>query len=226
MAGRAPRFVFLAAVALAACGAPPDAPPATVSEPAPSVAAPPHADLPIAPPSPPPASVLVAPPPPVLPLGEAVAEARAAHHRIARVEQSDVTVRPHGGLSAEIVGRVVHRHINEPRYCYDHELDAAPDLSGRVSVSWVVDIAGRPTEIAIASSHLRTHAARDGGLAARAVEACLLVAVARWTFPAADDAVVTHVSCPWTFDSDPPDPNASPPPVRPYGMGGLGLSGS
>ncbi len=71
-----------------------------------------------------------------------------------RVRTPDVvlgTAKVRGALDQEIVRRLVRRHINEVRYCYEQELTKAPNLGGRVLVQFTIAasgqvIASRPAE--------------------------------------------------------------------------------
>ena len=47
-----------------------------------------------------------------------------------------------GSLSREVIRRVIRRHINEVRFCYEQELAQRPDLAGRVTVSFIISATG------------------------------------------------------------------------------------
>lgn len=93
-----------------------------------------------------------------------------------------------GGLSKEAIRREIRRHVGEIRHCYEQELSARPDLQGRVSVKFMINVSGVVQLANIASSTLGN---------ARA-EGCIQQAVQRWTFPAAEG--VSMVSYPFLFD--------------------------
>jgi hypothetical protein len=94
-----------------------------------------------------------------------------------------------GALSKEAIRRVVHRHLNEVRYCYEEGLRARPDLQGRVGVRFVVAPDGAVKIAARASSDLGD---------AR-VEQCIVDAVRRWTFPAPDGGGLVIVTYPFSL---------------------------
>ncbi len=83
-----------------------------------------------------------------------------------------------GGLTMEEVRRVVARQRGQIRFCYEQALTSRPDLSGRVSVRWVVSPDGHVATSGIDASRTDIHASQ--------VESCVAQAVSRWTFPAGD----------------------------------------
>lgn len=96
-----------------------------------------------------------------------------------------------GSLSKEVIRRVVHRHINEVKFCYEQQLNARPDLSGRVTTRFVISPTGSVQSAMVASSSLRNEA----------VESCIVNAVRRWTFPAPDGGGVVVVNYPFLLDA-------------------------
>ncbi len=93
-----------------------------------------------------------------------------------------------GGLSKEAIRRVINRHIAEIRHCYEQELNARPDLEGRVAVKFMINTSGVVQLANISQSTLGN---------ARA-ESCIQTAVQRWTFPAGTG--VSMVSYPFMFN--------------------------
>ncbi len=88
------------------------------------------------------------------------------------------TVTTTGGLTREEVRRVVARQRGQIRFCYEQGLASRPDLSGRVSVRWVVSPDGHVATSGIDASGTDIRAAQ--------VESCVAQTVSRWTFPASD----------------------------------------
>jgi hypothetical protein len=135
----------------------------------------------------------------------------AAHHvwtigeapPVVHVRTGDATVSP--GLAPEVVRRVIRRHINEVRYCYEQALADAPTMAGSLVVHFGIDAAGETTAPTLASSAMVMDGAPDGGPLARQVEACVLTAVDRWVFPAPEGGPIT-VDFPFTLSSEPPSP--------------------
>lgn len=81
--------------------------------------------------------------------------------------------RVHGMLDKEIIRRVIRRHINEVKACYQRELSGDPELEGRIVVRFTIDGSG----MVIASE--RVSSTMGNGI----VEDCTVQAVKRWQFP-------------------------------------------
>ena len=96
-----------------------------------------------------------------------------------------------GSLSREVIRRVIRRHINEVRFCYEQELAQRPDLAGRVTVSFIISATGAVQTASVMNTTLNN---------AR-VEGCVVQAVRRWTFPAPDGGGVVGVNYPFVLDS-------------------------
>ncbi|MCA9578666.1 MAG: TonB family protein [Myxococcales bacterium] len=95
-----------------------------------------------------------------------------------------------GSLAADAIRRVVRRHLAEVRYCYEGALTSQPDLSGTVSVRFVINPSGAVAASTIARSTLGS---------AR-VESCVANAVRRWSFPQPDNGMVA-VTYPFTLST-------------------------
>lgn len=91
-----------------------------------------------------------------------------------------------GGLDKEIIRRVVRRHINEWRYCYERELQAQQDLAGRIIVGFTIGPNGQVLASSMTSSTVGNPA----------VERCVVQAVRRWRFPAPRGGGIVVVSYP------------------------------
>ncbi len=109
-----------------------------------------------------------------------------------------------GSLSKEVIRRIVHRHINEVKFCYERELVKRPDLAGRVSTKFIINGTGAVQMAAVANSTLGS----------AAVENCIAQAVRRWTFPAPEGGGVVIVTYPFQLTGPdgklPPEPKAEP----------------
>jgi TonB family protein len=102
-----------------------------------------------------------------------------------RVEAGSADVR--GSLSREIVRRVVRRHINEIRFCYEQALHRDATRAGTVVVSFVIASSGSVQSATVASSTL----------GAADAETCIARAVQRWAFPAPSGGGVVLVTLPF-----------------------------
>jgi len=107
--------------------------------------------------------------------------------RVPSIMIGDANVR--GSLDKEIIRRIVRRHINEVRYCYDQALAAHPSLEGRVVTQFTIAPTGRVLASVLASSTL----------GAPAVERCVVEAVHRWEFPEPKGGGLVIVSYPFQF---------------------------
>jgi len=114
---------------------------------------------------------------------------RGRNARVPRIRTGNADVR--GSLSREVIRRVIRRHINEVRFCYEQELNARPDLEGRVLVSFIISPTGAVQSATVGNSTINN---------AR-VESCIVTAVRRWTFPAPDGGGVVGVNYPFVLSS-------------------------
>jgi TonB family protein len=94
-----------------------------------------------------------------------------------------------GSLAADVIRRVVRRHLAEVRHCYEQGLTAQPDMSGTVSVRFIISPTGAVTTSTISGS----------SLGSARVEGCVATAVRRWSFPAPDGGGMVAVTYPFTL---------------------------
>jgi TonB family protein len=94
-----------------------------------------------------------------------------------------------GSLDKEIIRRIIRRHINEVKYCYESELTKKADLSGRISVQFTIAATGQVIASVLQSSTM-------GNLR---VENCVVQSVRRWEFPKPMGGGIVIVSYPFNF---------------------------
>ncbi|MBM4379794.1 MAG: energy transducer TonB, partial [Deltaproteobacteria bacterium] len=94
-----------------------------------------------------------------------------------------------GGLSKDVIAKVIKRHENEIKYCYEAELQKTPDLSGKVAVAWTIDGSGAVADASVSESTLNNGTA----------EQCILTRIRRWKFPEPEGGGVVSVTFPWVF---------------------------
>ena len=99
----------------------------------------------------------------------------------------DATVR--GSLDKEIIRRIIHRHINEVRFCYEESLRQQPRLAGRVGVQFTIAGNGQ-----VLTSVLQSSTVGNAN-----VENCTVAAVRRWQFPQPAGGGLVVVSYPFVF---------------------------
>jgi len=114
---------------------------------------------------------------------------RGRSARVPRIRTGNADVR--GSLSREVIRRVIRRHINEVRFCYEQELNQRPDLEGRVMVSFIISPTGAVQSATVGNSTINN----------QRVESCIAGAVRRWTFPAPDGGGVVGVNYPFVLSS-------------------------
>ncbi|HEY5448436.1 MAG TPA: AgmX/PglI C-terminal domain-containing protein [Polyangia bacterium] len=97
-------------------------------------------------------------------------------------------------ISKEIIHRIVRRHFDEVKACYDQELSRQPALAGRIDVQFTIAPSGQISEASV----------RQSTLGNAYVESCIVAALRRWEFPKPLDHHPVIVSYP--FILSPPDP--------------------
>ncbi len=96
-----------------------------------------------------------------------------------------------GALSKSIIRRVIRRHLNEVRYCYQRELQTNSDLYGRLIVKFTIAPNGQVV----------TSGVKQSTLGNPTVETCIAKAVRRWLFPKPRDGGIVMVSYPFVLKS-------------------------
>lgn len=96
-----------------------------------------------------------------------------------------------GGLSREIVRRIIRRNLNQVRYCYQRELSMEQDLQGRLVVRFTIAGTGQVVASGVTQSTLNHPE----------VETCIAQAVRRWLFPKPDGGGIVVVSYPFVLHS-------------------------
>lgn len=107
--------------------------------------------------------------------------------KVPRIRTGNADVR--GSLSKEVIRRIIRRHINEVRFCYEQELNARPDLEGRVSVKFIISATGA----------VQTAMVADSTMGNAKVDQCISGSVLRWTFPAPDGGGIVVVTYPFVL---------------------------
>ncbi|HEY0882707.1 MAG TPA: AgmX/PglI C-terminal domain-containing protein [Archangium sp.] len=110
-------------------------------------------------------------------------------HQRVDITCKDCTTVVAPGYDRDLVLKVVKRHQNEIRFCFESELNKAPNLSGKVTVAWTIGATGAVETAQIAES----------GLANEQVESCIVQRVKRWTFPEPEGGQEVAITFPWVF---------------------------
>ncbi|MBX7081834.1 MAG: TonB family protein [Nannocystaceae bacterium] len=101
------------------------------------------------------------------------------------------TARVKGQLSKELIDKEVRRHRAQIGFCYNKQLARQPDLSGKVSLQWIIRLDGSVTGAKVKSSSLNNGDA----------ESCMVRALQNWRFPKPEGGVV-EVEYPFVFDTE------------------------
>ncbi|MGE6761856.1 TonB family protein [Corallococcus interemptor] len=94
-----------------------------------------------------------------------------------------------GGLDKDVIAKVIRRHQNEIKYCYESELNKNPALAGKVAVAFTIDPAGAVADASVSESTLGSTPA----------EQCMISRIRRWKFPEPKGGGVVNVTYPWLF---------------------------
>ncbi|MBO6933717.1 MAG: DUF2330 domain-containing protein [Deltaproteobacteria bacterium] len=119
------------------------------------------------------------------------------------------------GLAREVARRVIRRHINEVRFCYEQGLTREPDLAGRVVLQLEVTSEGRVRASSITESEIDDDQ----------VKQCLAQAGRRWSFPQVDGGGTVTITHPFVFSKVTAPPPSPRPSSNTLGLGGLGFFG-
>lgn len=93
------------------------------------------------------------------------------------------TAKVKGQLSKELIDRVVRRHKKQIQFCFEKQLLRHPNLSGKVSLKWIITMSGGVTGAKVSSSSLGNKDA----------ESCMLRSLRSWKFPKPQGGVVEVV---------------------------------
>ncbi|MBU0550542.1 TonB family protein [Myxococcota bacterium] len=97
-----------------------------------------------------------------------------------------------GSLDKETIRRIIRRHRNEYRYCYEKELNVKRDLEGKIVVKFTISGTGSVIAASIAETTMRN----------ANVESCLTKKIQRWAFPAPKGGGIVTVRYPFIFKAN------------------------
>ena len=95
------------------------------------------------------------------------------------------------GLTKDEVGKVIHEHIAEVRYCYESAMIQNPDVQGKMVVDFVIQGSGT-----VKSAQLNHSTVNNPSL-----DQCILSRLVKWKFPKPKGGVDVAVSYPFIFKS-------------------------
>ncbi len=97
------------------------------------------------------------------------------------------TAQVRGSLDKEIIRRIIRRHLNEVKFCYEKELMHKADLYGRVMVQFTISGTGQVIASIVSNSTMNN----------ASVDRCIADAVKRWEFPKPQGGGIVIVSYPF-----------------------------
>jgi hypothetical protein len=93
------------------------------------------------------------------------------------------------GLSLDDVGKVIHAHLNEVRYCYESSMLRHPGIEGKMMVDFRIQATG-----IVKTADVKTSTLSDSSL-----EQCIISHLMKWKFPKPKGGVEVAVSYPFVF---------------------------
>jgi TonB family protein len=92
-------------------------------------------------------------------------------------------------LDKSVIAKVIRRHWNEIKYCYETQLNQNPHLAGKVAVAFTINGTGAVSEADVSESSMGN----------ASVEDCILKDIKRWRFPEPRGNGQVFVTYPWVF---------------------------
>jgi TonB family protein len=92
-------------------------------------------------------------------------------------------------LDKSVIAKVIRRHWNEIKYCYETGLNQDPHLAGKVAVAFTINGTGAVSAADVSESSLGN----------RKVEECMTTDIKRWRFPEPRGGGQVFVTYPWVF---------------------------
>ncbi len=99
-----------------------------------------------------------------------------------------------GTLSAEVIRTAIRRQLSQVRFCYEQQLALQPDLSGRVTVQFVISPTGAVSQSVVSASGTT--------LGNGTAEQCIARVVQRIRFPQPENGGVVGVTYPFTLEAN------------------------
>lgn len=90
-------------------------------------------------------------------------------------------------MTKDEVGKVIHAHISEIRYCYEAAMIRTPDIEGKLVLDFTIGGSGAVKEAA---------AVKESSLNQARLDDCILRRLTKWSFPKPNGGVDVAVSYP------------------------------
>ena len=111
-----------------------------------------------------------------------------------RISLGDSDADVEEGLTKEEVGRVIHEHMKEVRYCYEDTMLRQAQVDGKVVIAFMINGRGVVAKANIESSSIDRTPASDSKLGQ-----CIVRRLKTWQFPLPKGGVNVNVSYPFIF---------------------------
>lgn len=95
------------------------------------------------------------------------------------------------GLTKDEVGRVIHAHMSEVRYCYETAMIRNPSVEGKLMLDFVIGGNGR----------VKSASPKESSLKDPQLDDCIVRRLTRWEFPHPKGGIDVAVSYPFIFKS-------------------------
>ena len=95
------------------------------------------------------------------------------------------------GADPSLIAKVMNKHLNQFRHCYQKQLRMYPNLYGKISVQFIIGSSGRVTSARSVANTMRN----------AAVEDCVLRTVKRVLFPKIKGGGIAKVTYPFLFSA-------------------------
>jgi hypothetical protein len=101
------------------------------------------------------------------------------------------------GLSKDEVGKVIHAHIAEVRYCYESAMLKNPEVQGKLIVNFIIHSLKNTLPIGT----VKTAKIQTSTLGDEALDQCIIGHLSQWKFPKPRGGVEVAVAYPFIFKS-------------------------
>lgn len=106
---------------------------------------------------------------------------------MAKVDQGAIGIQ--GALDKGIIQKIIEKHLNQIRFCYQKELNKNPNLYGKITVKFTISGNGTVSQSSIATTTMRNNAVED----------CVVRVMRNIIFPAPKNGGIVIVNYPFVF---------------------------
>jgi TonB family protein len=92
-------------------------------------------------------------------------------------------------LSTDTIKKVIKKHYNQYKYCYEKQLVQNPKLEGKVTLKFVIAADGKVSEASVIETTIKS----------KPLQACMIKAAKRMLFPKPRGGGIVVVNYPFLF---------------------------